>query len=141
MSHMMLHFKSPSGEVFAYETLSDRAAYGSADLVLMSEAEVAQHLNPPPTQEEIQASFTASIQARLDAFARTRGYDGILSACTYATSVVPRFQQEGQRAVELRDATWNAAYAILDEVLAQQRPMPTSIADIEQDLPVLGWLS
>lgn len=138
----MLYFKQPTtSQVFAYQTLGDRAAYGSADLVPMSEAEVALHLNPPPTQEEIQASFTASIQARLDTFARTRGYDGILSACTYATSVVPRFQQEGQRAVELRDATWNAAYAILDEVLAQQRPMPTSIGDIEQDLPVLGWLS
>lgn len=94
---------------------------------------------PPPTPEQVQARFVAGIQARLDNFARTRNYDGILSACTYATSTVPKFAAEGQYCVQLRDATWASAYQILAEVQAGTRAMPTSIADIEADLPVLAW--
>ena len=37
-----------------------------------------------PSPEEIQAEIVAAAQQRLDDFARTRNYDGILSACTYA---------------------------------------------------------
>jgi hypothetical protein len=94
---------------------------------------------PPITPDEIIKMFTDAIQLRLDTFARTRNYDSILSACTYATSTVPKFAAEGQYCVEARDATWSAAYAILDEVLAGTRPMPESIADIDADLPVLAW--
>jgi hypothetical protein len=94
---------------------------------------------PPPTPEQVKAQFEAAIQQRLDEFARTRGYSGILSACTYATSTVPRFAAEGQHCVNLRDVTWSAAYQLLDEVLSGVRPVPQSIADIEQDLPVLAW--
>lgn len=94
---------------------------------------------PPPSQDQIISAFTAQIQARLDVWARTRNYDGILSACTYATSGVAKFAAEGQRAVDLRDQTWAAAYTILDDVLANRRSMPASIADIEDDLPALEW--
>ncbi|MDH4449217.1 MAG: hypothetical protein QE265_01325 [Rhodoferax sp.] len=94
---------------------------------------------PPPTQAEIAAAFTADIQQRLDEFARTRNYDNILSACTYATSTVAKFRVEGQACVDLRDATWAAAYTVLDKVQAGKRPMPSGIADIEADLPALEW--
>lgn len=94
---------------------------------------------PPPTAEQMQASFTSAIQARLDAWARTRNYDGILSACSYAASSVPKFQAEGQRAVDLRDQTWAAGYEVLADVMNGQRAMPTSLADIEADLPALEW--
>ena len=94
---------------------------------------------PIPSTEEMQAAFTSAIQQRLDGFARTRNYDSILSACTYATSTVPKFKAEGQACVNLRDATWAAAYQILANVQAGTRPMPTSIADIEADLPAAVW--
>jgi len=85
-----------------------------------------------------QQEFTDAIQAHLDAFARTRGYDGILSAASYATSTVPQFKAEGQYAVEARDRTWDAAYAILGAVLAGERPMPT-LREIFAELPALAW--
>lgn len=96
---------------------------------------------PPesPTPEELQRNFSAAIQLRLDTFAGTRNYDSILSACTYATSTVAKFKTEGQACVNLRDATWAAAYDVLSKVQAGQRPMPTGIADIEADLPALVW--
>ena len=92
-----------------------------------------------PDPEEIQQSITTATQQRLDDFAQTRGYDGIMSACTYATSTNAKFSAEGRYCVEARDATWVALYQILDDVLAGIRPMPTSYADIEPELPALEW--
>lgn len=100
---------------------------------------IAPYAAPPPTNDEVIASLTAQIQKRLDDFAKTRNYDGILSACTYATSTVPKFAAEGQYCVQVRDATWAAGYALMDEVLAGSRPVPASIADIESELPALAW--
>ena len=93
----------------------------------------------PPTPEQIIKAFTDAIQLRLDLFARTRNYDGILSACTYAASTVPRFAADGQYAVQARDATWYAAYRILAEVQAGTRPMPAAPEDIFPELPELVW--
>lgn len=81
----------------------------------------------------------AGAQLRLDRFARTRQYDGILSAASYATSTVPKFAAEGQYAVEIRDATWARLYELWDEVKAGTRPVPRSFADIEDELPPLAW--
>lgn len=87
----------------------------------------------------LQAQIVSATQTRLDAFARTRNYDGIMSLCTYATSGVQKFADEGQYGVQLRDATWATLYQILDEVESGQRPVPDGFADIENDLPVMEW--
>ncbi len=93
---------------------------------------------PQATPEQIQADYTARIQQRLDEFARTRGYDGILSACTYAASTVAKFQAEGQYCVNARDATWAKGYEVMGAVQAGARPMPTW-EQIEAELPALAW--
>ena len=90
-------------------------------------------------QRALQENIVAQTQQRLDDFARTRGYDGILSAATYATSTSPKFAAEGRCCVEARDATWARLYAILAEVEAGQRPAPSGFADIENELPPLVW--
>lgn len=91
------------------------------------------------TPEALQAEIVAATQARLDAFARTRNYDGILSATTYATSTVPKFQAEGQYAVNARDNTWATLYAFMADVQAGTQPMPSGYVDIEPLLPALEW--
>lgn len=78
-------------------------------------------------------------QQRLDDFARTRSYDGILSACTYASSKIQKFQIEGQYCVDKRDQTWAALYAIMQSVDAGAMPPPTGFEDIEPLLPELIW--
>lgn len=95
--------------------------------------------NRKSASEALQQIVVAATQERLDSFARTRNYDGILSACTYATSNIPKFAAEGQAAVNLRDATWAALYQILEEVQAGQREAPTDFSDIEPLLPPLEW--
>lgn len=90
---------------------------------------------------ELKGDIVAQTQQRLDDFAHTRNYDGILSACTYATSTVPKFQQEGQYCVTARDQTWAVLYQIMAEVEAGTREMPSDFAEIEPQLPVLAWLA
>ena len=98
----------------------------------------------PPAPEPIRpdqllAQIVQATQTRLDAFAQGRNYDGILSACSYATSTVPKFQAEGQYCVQARDATWAALYAILAQVQAGERLPPQSYADLQAQLPILAW--
>lgn len=93
---------------------------------------------PPPTAEQIIAQYEAAVQKHLDDFARTRNYDSILSACTYATSTVPKFAAEGQYCVAARDATWVKCYEVLAAAEAGSRPMPT-LDELLAELPVLTW--
>ena len=79
------------------------------------------------------------VQIRLDAFARTKNYDGILSACTYATSTIPRFSSEGQYCVNMRDATWATLYTLMEEVTTGTRPPLTTYEEVEALLPELTW--
>ena len=94
---------------------------------------------PPPTPEQIFTEIVTSTQARLDTFAQTKSYDGILSACTYASSAIPKFKLEGQYCVDQRDSTWNTLYSILAQVKAGTMPMPKGYSDVESLLPILTW--
>lgn len=96
-------------------------------------------VKPPPTPDQIKDSIIYAVQSRLDDFARTRNYDGILSAATYATSTIQKFAAEGQYAVRARDATWAKLYQIMDEVTAGTRAAPSGYDAIAPDLPVLAW--
>ena len=93
----------------------------------------------PKTPEQIKQEITDAVSVRLDSFAKSRNYDSILSACTYATSSVEQFAKEGQYCVNMRDATWAKLYQIMQEVEAGIRPMPTGYDDIESELPTLVW--
>lgn len=95
-------------------------------------------LDPAKAAKLTIADFEQRIQNRLDTFARTKTYDGILSACTYATSPTERLATEGQRAVDIRDATWQTAYQILADYQNGDIPQPTW-AELEAQLPELSW--
>jgi hypothetical protein len=88
---------------------------------------------------ELQQSIVTQTQQRLDDFATTRNYDGILSATSYVASTVEKFRLEAEYCVQARDETWSTLYQILAEVESGQRPIPSSYEDIEADLPVLEW--
>lgn len=92
----------------------------------------------PPSVNEITATVIDAVQQRLDTFAQTHNYDGILSACTYAASGVPKFAAEGQYAVNARDATWATCYKIMTDVQAGTRPLPT-LEQVLSELPELIW--
>ena len=84
--------------------------------------------------------LTDAMQSYLDQTAQTRGYDGILSLCSYATSSNPRFGPEGQAGVALRDAVWAYGYAVIDDITAGKRAVPTA-AELVAALPAIIWPS
>lgn len=89
---------------------------------------------------EFQNYVINATQARLDAFANSRNYDGIMSACTYATSSFQKFADEGKASVIARDSTWVKLYELFAEVQSGVRPMPLSYSEIEILLPTLSWV-
>lgn len=84
-----------------------------------------------------QTAATQAVQGLLDQSAQSKGYDGILSACSYAISSHPRFGPEGQAFVAWRDAVWDHCYTVLAQVGAGQREVPT-IADLLLEIPALS---
>jgi len=87
--------------------------------------------------ERVKA-YTEAVQAHLDSTAQDKGYDSIISLCTYATSTNAKFAAEGQAGVEWRDSIWTASYAILNDVESGARSEPTVDALIAE-LPQLNW--
>lgn len=106
--------------------------------VEIADAEANDLLAPAPTSEQIVAALTADVQTHLDATARTRNYDGILSLCSYAASTHPVFGPEGQAGVAWRDAVWAACYVIMADVQAETRAVPTA-AELLAELPAMAW--
>jgi hypothetical protein len=111
---------------------------GQMDYRDMTSEEIAalpqQTVPAPPTLAE----YTAAMQAVLDSTAKARNYDGILSACTYATSTVDKFRAEGQACVEWRDKVWAFGYDLLARVDAGQTPAP-ALTDLAAILPQMVW--
>ena len=89
-------------------------------------------------QERIKQELTNAVQSHLDAKARERNYDGILSLCTYATSTNATFSAEGQAGVIWRDSCWAKSYEVMQAVLPGARTVPTA-AELIAELPVFTW--
>ena len=91
-----------------------------------------------PTAEEIQQQLTAAVQRHMDTTVQTRGYDNILSACSYVNTGIERFDIEGSACRAWRSTVWGKCYAILAEVKAGTREIPTE-EELISELPKLEW--
>jgi len=89
--------------------------------------------------QALKETMVQAIQDHLDAFARTRDYDDIKSACGYAGCSVPKYDIEGTYARDKRAETWFVGLQILADVQGGLRPMPTSFDQIKPELPQLVW--
>ena len=99
---------------------------------------------PPyvPSEEEIieqtKKQLTDAVQSWMDKIAQTRGYDNIHTACSYVNSTDEIFAAEGAACLAWRDTVWRTCYAMLDEVLAGLREIPTP-EELIAELPKLTW--
>lgn len=97
--------------------------------------------------------IVAATQSRIDAFAATRGYDGVNSISKYQNisdeeiaalpaseqTMVAKFRGECRYLAVVTAQTWAKMYGMLGEVQAGTRPKPSGFADVESELPVLEW--
>lgn len=92
------------------------------------------------TQSEVDAQrepIESVVRNHLNKVAVAKGYDSIISACSYAGSVNP-YQAEGVTALEWRSAVWQKVYEIQADIESGARPRPTDAALIAE-LPVIQW--
>jgi hypothetical protein len=107
----------------------------TANLGDVYDADAHTFTPPPLTAEQIIATLTASVQTHLDSAARAKGYDGILSAASYAGDA--NFGAEGTIFRDWRGAVWATCYAIMADVEAGNRPTPDATTLISE-LPILN---
>lgn len=88
--------------------------------------------------EQLTKQFTASVQKWMDSKAQERGYDNIISACTYADSTDEKFAAEGKAAKQWRDKVWRHCYDVVAQVVSGNRDIPT-ISELLAELPKLEW--
>lgn len=120
---------------------SDTTVAGVLDIYIKSDYNIlhAEELSRRVAPLGFKEMVLIKAQARLDSFARERGYDNIQSTCTYVNSTVPRFVTDGICAISARDGTWSALYLLMDEIEQGRREIPTTFAEIEALLPILKW--
>lgn len=88
--------------------------------------------------DQIEADYESAIQAHLDATAQSRGYDNMISACSYASGTHPKFSVEGRDCLAWRSSVWEAAFQIMTDVRAGVRPLP-SLQQVMTELPPMVW--
>lgn len=101
-----------------------RAVGSQADLLpgeTYSDAQPILTLTP----QAQQTALTQAVQDFMDAAAQAKGYDSILSACSYAGAPNP-FQAEGQSFLAWRAACWAYCYQVQAAVAAGTQTMPTA---------------
>jgi hypothetical protein len=89
--------------------------------------------SPEQIKEITVSKLTTSIQSLLDSQAQEKGYDNILSACSYA-GYANSFQAEAISFLEWRSACWTAGYQVLADVEAELRTAPT-VEELLAELP------
>lgn len=91
-----------------------------------------------PNEAELRQQLTDAVQHYMDDSVAKKGYDSILSACSYSNSTDETFRAEGQACLKWRDEVWRKCYDILAEILAGVRAIPTE-EELIAELPVLVW--
>jgi len=91
-----------------------------------------------PAAEDVVAYLKMVTQEHLDAGAQGKGYDGILSLCSYAQSTSPQFAAEAQAGIEWRDAVWVLCHKLLAEAAGTGNGSPTA-SDWLAQLPKMSW--
>ena len=130
----MQNYKDKQNKLYSIES-SDFEYLLPTDCVLITAKEANIIANPPKTREQEITVFTTSIQAHLDDTAKAKGYDDILSACSYASAPNP-FQDEAVKLVGWRGNVWEYCYNELAKVESGVRSMP-ELDTFIKELPVL----
>lgn len=109
--------KTNNGTVWGVNTVEDRA-------MLEGMGVDVDALEAEEGLKQLKRALEDAVQGVLDAKAREKGYDNILSACSYAAIPNP-FQDESTAFLTMRGEAWAFVYAQLGLVEAGTRELPT----------------
>lgn len=90
------------------------------------------------SEQQIQKYFEDAIEAYMTSVVQTRNYRDIHTAASYVNSTNEKFAKEGAACNRWRDDVWDKCYAILKDVKAGLRPVPT-VEEVIRELPILVW--
>ena len=96
-------------------------------LMELTEDEIQTHLNPPTPPLTIEI-IENGIDNYINSVAKSRGYDSIVSACSYA-GYPNAFQVEGIALGTWRSSVWEESYAIMVKIQAGEIEMPKTIEE------------
>lgn len=96
---------------------------------------VEAYFNPPKTFEQLVREYKDAIQSILDTKAQAKGYDNIVSACSYAGYDNP-FRTEGEAFGVWRANVWKYGYEQLALIEAGSRETPT-VEEFLAELPTM----
>lgn len=106
---------------FMYDNEIPQCSYGLGQVLVYENNTVVAKVKDIKVLEGI---VKKAIQDVLDAKAKAKGYDDIVSACSYA-SVENVFCEESKKFVVWRASVWHYAYEQLTLINAEQRDIPT----------------
>ena len=99
----------------------------------------------PYTEAEILAlrpkvpDFQRAFDEHVEAVARARGYNSAASLAGYTTSAVNEWSDEAMNFVAWRDQFWQAAFTLMQAVLAGERSAPETVEAALEELPQQPW--
>jgi hypothetical protein len=93
----------------------------------------------PETRTRVLFLMEEAVRARLNDFAKLKGYDSIVSVISYIGDPIETYNQEAIRARELRSQTWDTFYNHPFIKGEEGVSIPASFAEIQEQLPVLTW--
>lgn len=115
---------------------------GNDDVEYTQEIDVAPYIiitpkSPEQIEEILKTKLSQAVQGYMDEEAQLKGYDGILSAASYA-GYTNAFQAEGISFANWRSACWTYCYQVLADVKAGTRTAPTKeelLAELATNVP------
>lgn len=91
------------------------------------------------TWPHIKEIINSEVARKLDEFAKTRGYDNIISCASYANSTNLSYKQEAEYCIQLRDQVWAIINDWINKVDNYEIEMPKSMEQIYKKLPEFNW--
>jgi hypothetical protein len=74
-------------------------------------------------------------QKKLDNAAQARGFDSMISACTYINSTVPKFASDAKILSDWRDLVWAKVYELESKIETGLIERPRTVKDFIDQLP------
>lgn len=91
------------------------------------------------SKDRIINQMAKHLEDKMTAFVSEKGYDSMLSACSYATSTNPAYAAEGARCVAIRDEQWAFLYSVFDRIDAGEIEMPEDHEAFLSLFPAMTW--